>query len=1048
MKTLNFDKNYSILNEAQKEAVDTVYWPVMVVAWPGTGKTQIIGLRTANIILKARVNPENILITTFTEAWVIAIKQRLIDFIGNDAYRVKVSTIHSFSQDVIKSFPEKFLEYKASDSIDDIDSLEILKNILDELYKKEQIKDLYPPYNPYFYLRDIKSKIWNLKQEWVSLIKFNNSVEKQKEVYVKELLEIKPTLKKYETTKTKQEKHINKLRELSSIFESYNKLLRKRELYDFNDMINFVLEKFLEDEELRQFYAEQYQFIMLDEFQDTNNAQNKIIDLILSVSENKPNIMVVWDDDQSIYRFQWANIENMLNFSTYYKNTKIITLKNNYRSQQNILDMSAFFIDYNEERLSKKVKSINKQLISSWKNKTWNKPFLYKALNSIDEKNFVFEKIKKLCHFELISKSLKNKNIIKDFKSSLKWQISIEKIAIIVRSNREVEEWSNFLESNSIPVESKLKTNILNNPYINFIIDFLEIINNPFSNEIKLLDLLRSDLVNVDNIDVLNINKKLNSLNYIKKNKISLFSFISNNDNFDNLFLNDVNKLKIFRDKLLKIEWHIAHNSFIEYFNYFITESKILEYIEKNGNFDDIEDLFTFFNLIKDYNRKDKDFNTEKLLRKIALYREYNLFIPRQILKIERQGVQVLTAHSSKWLEYEVVFIPWLYYGNWDYKRVIERLKLPSNLVWKWVSETKENKLEEERRLFFVAATRAKKKLYISYPIWEWNKPFLPSSFIEEIQGYIFEKESDLNKDSLNLIKNNLTNLLKKKTLIKNTYEELEYIKEFLKTYKLSASDLNTFLEDPKVFLRNKVFKYPFEDNEYTIFGKVYHRVLELFFTKYKKDWILPEKNYLTWTFKLLLEKEILTLDEQKRLLEKWINWLEWYYDNYKNIFKIPINSEFNFRSRNIVFENIPLTWKIDKIENFWESDFKNQNFEWQLAFFKESIVLVDYKTWNKKSLWQIKWIDRYWNKKESFSEWKYFRQLLFYKLMCELDKDFNSNYGEIKLAIDFVEWKDWNYRFLEVDYTKEDYEEFKNIVENTWKQINNINFWKNLLKN
>lgn len=1023
METGNFDRNYGMLNEAQKEAVETIYGPVMVVAWPGTGKTQIIGLRTANIILKARVNPENILITTFTEAWVIAIKQRLIDFIWNDAYKVKVSTIHSFSQDIIKSFPEKFLEYKASDAIDDIDGLEILKSILDELYKNEQIEDLYPPFNPYFYLRDIKWKISNLKQEWVSVANFENSILKQEEIYVEELAEIKPTLKKYETTKTKQEKHINKLKELSSIFEAYNSYLRKKELYDFNDMINFVLLKFSEDEELRQFYAEQYQFIMLDEFQDTNNAQNEIIDLILSVSEEKPNIMVVWDDDQSIYRFQWANIENMLNFSTHYENTKIVTLKNNYRSQQNILDLSADFIDNNEERLSKKVASINKELISSWKNKTWDMPSLYKALNFIDEKNFVIEKIKK-----------KQKNI------------DLENIAIIVRSNREVEEWSHFLESNSIPVESKLKTNILNNPYINFVIDFLEIINNPFSNEAKLLDLLRSDLVNVDNIDVLNINKALNRINYTRKDKLTFFSFISDDDNLDNLFLNDIGWLKSFRDDLLKVSWQIAHNSFVEYFNYFITESKILEYIENNWNFDDIEDLYTFLNLIKGFNRKDKSFDTEKLLRKISLYREYNLIIPRQVLKTEKQWVQILTAHSSKWLEYEVVFIPWLNYGNWDYKRIIEKLKLPWNIVWEWISESKENKLEEERRLFFVAATRAEKELYLSYPIWEWNKPLLASSFIEEIKAFIIETEPKTDWTSLDLIKDSVTNLLEKKTLIKNSTEEIDYIKEFLKTYKLSASDLNSFLEDPKVFLRNKVFRYPFEDNEYTIFGKVYHRVLELFFTKFKKDWVLPERTYLTWTFSLLLEKEILTHDEQKRLLEKWISWLEWYYDNYKDLFKKPINSEFNFRSRNIVFWDIPLTWKIDKIESSWESISQNEDSEWQLAFFKESIVLIDYKTWKSKSLWQIKWTDRYWNKKDSFSEWKYYRQLLFYKLMCELDNEFSSNYWEIKLSIDFVEWKDNKYNFLEIDYSNEDYEEFKNLVKETWKKINDIEFWEDFL--
>jgi hypothetical protein len=216
----------------------------------------------------------------------------------------------------------------------------------------------------------------------------------------------------------------------------------------------------------------------------------------------------------------------------------------------------------------------------------------------------------------------------------------------------------------------------------------------------------------------------------------------------------------------------------------------------------------------------------------------------------------------------------------------------------------------------------------------------------------------------------------------------------------------------------------------------------------------------MTASFKILLKKEILTDDEFDRLTQKWITWLEWYYDTYKNIFKIPINSEFNFRSRNIVYQNIPLTWKIDKIESFNSSNLNIDNHHnsltnieetwqqlWQLAFFKEDIVLIDYKTWKSKTIWIIKWTDRFWNKKESWSEWKYFRQLLFYKLMCEQDRDFRNNYWNISLAIDFVEWKNWKYKYLEIDYTSEDFEEFKTLVKDTWKQINDINFWREELK-
>ncbi len=197
MENTVFDSEYNRLNAQQKEAVNSIYWPIMVVAWPGTGKTQIIGLRTANIILKTWVNAENILITTFTDAWVIAIRERLLKFLGNDAYKVNVCTIHSLSQDIIKTFPEKFLEYKAGTPIDDVDSLEAIKTITNKLIKERQIEALTTDYDKYFYLRDIKARISNLKQEWINSSKLKTLTKKQEEKYIEELAEIKPTLKKY-----------------------------------------------------------------------------------------------------------------------------------------------------------------------------------------------------------------------------------------------------------------------------------------------------------------------------------------------------------------------------------------------------------------------------------------------------------------------------------------------------------------------------------------------------------------------------------------------------------------------------------------------------------------------------------------------------------------------------------------------------------------------------------------------------------------------------------------------------------------------------------
>ena len=180
-------------------------------------------------------------------------------------------------------------------------------------------------------------------------------------------------------------------------------------------------------------------------------------------------------------------------------------------------------------------------------------------------------------------------------------------------------------------------------------------------------------------------------------------------------------------------------------------------------------------------------------------------------------------------------------------------------------------------------------------------------------------------------------------------------------------------------------------------------------------------------------------------MLEKWVAWLEWYYDLYSNSSREPLMLEYSFRHRNIFWEDIPLTWTIDKIEKISQTEVNpEEEQEWQLAFFKDKVALIDYKTGKPKPIWQIKWLDRYWNKKEW--EWKYFRQLLFYKLLCDNDVEFSSTLDIWSLAIDFVEWKDWNYKYIDVDYNSEDYEQFKEELRDSWKKINDIDFWKQVL--
>ncbi|EKE27500.1 MAG: hypothetical protein ACD_3C00198G0014 [uncultured bacterium (gcode 4)] len=1005
-----FETEYGRLNKEQKQAVDTVYWPAMVIAWPGTGKTQIISLRTANIIKETWADAGNILITTFTEAWVIAIKKRLFDFIGSDSYKVNVCTIHSFCNDIIQMFPEKFLEYRAFRTLDDIEQIELFENIIDE-WKFEALSS---EYDKYFYLRTIKDKIWKLKQEWITPARFEEIIISLKLEYSDILDSIDQKLKKYANEKERQEKHIKKLEELNIIYSKYLSVCNRLWVYDFADMIDFVLRKMEEDENLRLFYAEKYQFIMVDEYQDTNNAQNSIVDSILSASDEK-NILVVWDDDQSIYRFQWANLENMLYFSQKYKNTQFIVLQENYRSTQNILNLATKSIKHNTSRISNYIEWLEKRLNS---NTDLNySPEFYSLPSEIEEKTLIINKIRE---------------------HEKSWT-SQEEIAIIVRTNKEVEDYTWLLQANWYEVQSRLNSNILDSAFVRMLLEVMEIIKDPYSSEVKVADLLRSSIWDIPKADILRLLKKLSSVNYIKKDKLKLFDFIINKDEMNSLFLKEEEKLQWnlfemnmsswqakatldwfqdFVDSILDCQM-MQRSNFYAFSKYVMDRLDFVAYVEKTGNWSDIQDIYTLLEIIKSWVQSNHDFTLENFLKKISYYQKYSLILPRQILGWSKWWVNVMTAHQSKWLEYDVVFVPWLTHGNWWARRVIEHLKLPYWVIGSSITESLSwaEWDEEERRLFFVAITRARKHLTLSFPIWSWNKPKLQSQFLQELQ------ENSLVINDLD-IKDVIINELKWKVNLKQIQKEEEhYILEFLKNYKLSPSDLNKFIENPKLFLRDTIFKYPFEDNEFTIFWKVYHKTLEYFYLDFKNNKAASDLKFMHNKFSWLLRQEILTPEEFSRLEKKWLEWLAWWHDmNVENL-KIPVELECDFRPRWITLDWIPLTWKIDKIEELFENE----------------VRLVDYKTGRAKSTNEIKW-------NTANSDGKYFRQLIFYKIMFDLDNSLSSKYNASSLAIEFVEGKDGRYPFVNIEWTQEDVERVKDEIRDAWKKINDLEFWRGII--
>lgn len=428
----DFTSRYRGLNANQKTAVDTIEGPVMVVAGPGTGKTELLSMRVANILRSTDALPQNILCLTFTESGASAMRERLSGLLGPDAFKVAIHTFHSFGAEIINQYGEYFYSGAHFRPADQLSSYETLVPILEKLPHGNPIGGKMN--GAFTHLRDIQSAISDLKKSgltpdelgaildrndafnaWVAprLKKaFGGRLSKKSFPLIEDLvseissytdespLELitytplatvvgdslrlalddaqaeggtKPLsawkriyLEKnaHDEPVLKDAKRSEKLRALMSVYYDYLVAMQERSLYDFDDMILRVVHGLEVFAELRLNLQEQYQYILVDEFQDTNDAQMRLIwNLTNNETQNgRPNIMVVGDDDQAIYRFQGAKVSNILDFEKRYRDVAIITLTDNYRSSDSILQVARSVIVQGEERLERTFEHIDKTL--------------------------------------------------------------------------------------------------------------------------------------------------------------------------------------------------------------------------------------------------------------------------------------------------------------------------------------------------------------------------------------------------------------------------------------------------------------------------------------------------------------------------------------------------------------------------------------------------------------------------------------------------------------------------------------------------------------
>ena len=1017
---MSFSSEYQKLNPNQKLAVDAIEGPVMVIAGPGTGKTQVLALRIANILKQTQTNPGNILALTFTESGTIAMKKRLAEIIGNTAYFVPIYTFHGFCNQIIKEYPDKFIDLRHSSSdengewnftelqaLSDIEKLEIFEKIIDNL----NLKELRPIKAPYYYLHAAGKNIQNLKREGFSVKDFEEIlIQEQKNL--ENLPKINEKTNKPLAAYLQKEKQLAKNLELLEIYQSYQNELGARGRFDYEDMILFVIKKLIKDAELLSFLQERFQYILIDEYQDTNNAQNELITLIMSFYQT-PNLFVVGDEDQSIYRFQGANLENFLYLHKLYPNLQYIVLDENYRSSTKILDTAKTLISNNNQRVEKVLANIEKKFLAKgeFKNEKFIPKIIY-AKNDSSEKFFIIQEIQKL----------------------QKEGVNLSEIAVFCRRNSDVFEMEELCKRANIDYQLEGGIDILQDNEIKKLIKLFKLIANLEEDNFLFFEVLNFDFLNLPINEVFEVisndlSQVKNLLKLIKEEKdapqLTLFENNSSLEKGNVRRTKEFDAITTFLKKLIFWQNLSANRTLSEFFEIIVKESGFLDFIlEKDNQVELLMRLNSLFEFVKDINRSEHEINLKNFIERLGTMRKYQLTLRERTFYHKDQAVRLMTAHKAKGLEFEHVFIYKCIDTVWGNNSVRELIQLPDLNIYHKLknkenySNNESRNIEDERRLFYVAITRAKKSLHLTYSEKyiqnDYEKFAVPSLFLNEIEN-LCEKEniSEIENEILEKLKLNL------KDKIENNKDKSiqEFAKDKIDKFTLSVTALNTYLLCPRKFFYNNILRLPRAKPSYMAFGTAVHKALEIFFKEFQKTNFLPDLKLLTETFEKAIQKETLTLEEKNRWTKKGKEILTTYFENYKNEFKKPIFLEKFLKT---YLEDIAISGKLDKIE--------------YLDAEKRTIKVIDYKTGNQKTRNEIEGLTQ-----NATGDLK--RQIIFYKLLTDLTPGFLFDTKQCEF--DFIEPKNNKFRKESFEIKIEEIEELKILIKETIVKIRNLEFLK-----
>ena len=957
-----FLKRYNDLNEQQRTAVDEIYGPVMVIAGPGTGKTEVLSMRIANLLRsEAQVQPSEILCLTYTEEATNAMRKRLVQVVGTAAHKVNICTFHAFCNNVIQNNSEYF-SLRTLQPITDLERTELLYQLLDELPSGHVLRKLSG--NIYYDAGRLNRLFDYMKRENVRCGDITNAVDvyltglPKREEYI-----YKKSGKGYAKGDPKQALIDDETRKMkdtcaaAELFDVYEQKMKEAGRYDFNDMIIWVLDAFKKYPALLQSYQERHQFILVDEFQDTNGAQSDLLNLLTQFWDD-PNIFAVGDDDQSIYEFQGARIRNIIDFYRKHEETiKVIVLPQNYRSSQAILDKATATIKNNQQRLIYQLQDLqlDKNIVASAERfKDGNDtvaPTVVRYTNILHEEADIVIQIEEL----------QNSGV------------PLNDVAVLYAQHKQADNIIALMERKGIPYSVKKPVNILELPLLQQVLNVLRYLDEerkvPFSGEAALFEIMHAPYYGIEPTDIALLSIYIQT-NKTRDKSLGFWRLVIGND----LLLESLNlksaaalrRLGKNIDNWIQQQMNLPLPQLVEKIIY---ESGIVAHLSQaKEHLWNMQVLYTFFDFVKEVYGKNASAKPVELLQMIERMQDENIALPVQKVVQNDNGVRFYTAHGAKGHEFEYVFLVGCTKNYWENKRGGgNEFKLPDTLTSTNDDVDKTYKTEVARRLFYVALTRAKKYLQVSFAMSDnQGKPCEYSQFTDEIS--LAEERIQKSVAAGDLLKH-IQWAMSPVPDVRIELANHQWIERLLSQFTMSATTLSKYLHCPLSFYYENILRAPFQKNDALAFGSAVHNTLEKMFLLMKENkGTFPPKEEVTRIFasELYRERSCFTQVQFDRRMEQGVTVLNDYYDKYINEFWKDV--EVERKISRYMLDGVPVTGKIDKME-----------------LHEDGCVVIDYKSGDpdRSALSYTAGP----NEKEQLGG-DYWRQMVFFKLLIENEPD------------------------------------------------------------